>query len=231
MQNIYTDGTYLESNPTWHEEDSPWKATQIRRMLEKRPLQISAVAEIGCGVGGIIAELRRTLPENFNFYGFDIAEPAIALAKKRECDRLSFYQEDLLKTATTFDLLLIMDVIEHVPDYLGFLEACRQKAEYKIYHIPLDIHVSSVLRTQFSHVRKTIGHIHYFTAESALASLTDTNHEIIDFFYTDGAVALSQFHPSLKRRLANIPRRLISTVSTEWAARILGGYSLMVLAK
>ena len=200
-------------------------------MLSKHQLPIRSIAEIGCGVGGILAELRETLPGEVQFHGFDIAAAAIARAKKRECDRLRFYQEDLLPKDTSFDLLLIMDVIEHVPDYLGFLEGCRRKTRFKLYHIPLDIHVSSVMRASFINGRITLGHIHYFTAETALATLADTKHRIIGSFYTASALALTSLHPSLKRSLANMPRRLISLVSTAWAARLLGGYSLMVLTE
>jgi hypothetical protein len=36
MANIYQDGTYLENNSSWHEEDSPFKAGQIKRIIEKK---------------------------------------------------------------------------------------------------------------------------------------------------------------------------------------------------
>ena len=230
MKNIYTDQAYLDLNPAWHEEDSPWKAKQVLRMLGQHDLRLTSVAEVGCGVGGILACLHDALPE-YTFEGFDIAPEAIERAKKRESERLRFYDQDFIATAQNYDLLLIMDVVEHVPDYLGFMERCQAKARYKMYHIPLDIHVSSVTRASLLNARKTVGHIHYFTAESALASLTDTGHKIMDFAYTDGGLALSDLHPGLKRSIANIPRRLISMVSTPWAARLLGGYSLLVLAE
>ena len=100
-----------------------------------------------------------------------------------------------------------------------------------MYHIPLDIHVSAVLRASFLKARVSVGHIHYFTAESALATLTDTGHKILGSFYTDGGTALASQNPSWKRSLANVPRRLISLASTAWAARLVGGYSLMVLTE
>ena len=126
---------------------------------------------------------------------------------------------------------MAVDVFEHVPDYMGFLEKCRQKADYKIYHIPLDLHVSSVLRNAFITHRYSIGHIHYFTADSALATLRDTGHEIVNYFYTNGAFGVYQEHPSLKKAIANVPRWAISKFSTPFAARLLGGYSLLVLTK
>lgn len=33
LEQLYTSGEYLEKNPTWHVEESPWKAKQVIRML------------------------------------------------------------------------------------------------------------------------------------------------------------------------------------------------------
>jgi SAM-dependent methyltransferase len=231
MRNIYEDGAYLSENPSWHEEDSPWKAEQINTMLSRNPIPLKSVVEIGCGVGGVLAHLQRHLPADSELHGFDISDAAIARAKLKEREGLHFHHADLLAREESFDLLLIMDVIEHVPDYLGFLERCRQKARYKLYHIPLDIHVSSVLRGSFLRARASVGHIHYFTAESALATLRDTGHVVVDSFLTDGSASFPGMHLSNSQRLANIPRGIIAALSKPWAARLLGGYSLLVLTE
>ncbi|MGO9982834.1 MAG: class I SAM-dependent methyltransferase [Rhodomicrobium sp.] len=235
MSAIYIDKTYLEANPTWHEEDSPWKADQIARMLNSNNVKPATVAEIGCGAGGILAALRSKLPQGTNFKGYDIAPAALEKAKAKEQENLTFYNQDLLLACDTFDLLLIIDVIEHIPNYYSFAQSCRQKAKYKIYHIPLEINVQSVLRASFAFTldsgRNEVGHLHFFTAESALMALKETGHKIIDVAYTNGGIALARFHPSLKRSIANVPRRMLSAVSTAWAARLLGGYSLLVLCE
>jgi len=231
MKNIYLDGEYIANNPTWGEQDSPWKAEQLVRILEKNRIHASSIAEIGCGVGEILVQLQDRLPPGIEFDGFDIAPEAIARAKLKERQRLRFHLGDLLASPQTFDVLLVIDVFEHVPDYLGFLEGCQRKAHHKIYHIPLDIHVSSVIRGALTQGRKHDGHLHYFSAETALASLADTGHRIIDSFYTDGAIALYRFDPTPRRRLANLARRALMSLSTHWAARLVGGFSLLVLTE
>jgi hypothetical protein len=94
----------------------------------------------------------------------------------------------------------------------------------------LDLHVSSVLRNSFAQCRYTLGHLHYFTAESAMATLKDAGYDIVDSFYTNAAFGLFREHPSLRRAVANVPRWVCSKISVPLSARLFGGYSLIVLA-
>lgn len=234
MTTIYTSGKYLEVTRSWHAEDSPWKAAQIWKILSKNHVQPQTIVEIGCGAGGILRELSRMGNlSNTQFNGYDVSPQAIGLASRAENKNIQFYCEDLLMETNTdyFDVLLAIDVYEHIPDYMGFLVKCKQKATYKIYHIPLDLHVSSVLRNTFMGTRYAVGHLHYFTADSAIATLKDTGHKIVDLFYTNPAIELYKEHPSLRKAVANIPRYLCSKLSVPFTARLLGGYSLLVLAE
>ena len=162
--------------------------------------------------------------------GYDISPGAIKLSKLRENDRLKFYCEDLLENEIEkYDLLLCIDVIEHVEDYLGFLEKVKDKATCKIFHIPLDMCVLMVIfGKELLKTRTDVGHLHYFMKETALASLEDSGYEIIDYFYTNSAL---DFADSWRTHLINIFRRTFSLVSKDLAAHLFGGYPLIVLAK
>lgn len=234
MRDIYKNGNYLSMNQTWHTEDSAWKAAKISACISETKLEFSSVAEIGCGAGEILRNL--ALDPHFqhaSFTGFDISPQAIEMCKPDTGRNIRFECIDLLTKPidVVYDVLLAIDVFEHIPDYIGFLEKCRTRATYKIYHIPLDMHVSAVVRNIHAKSRYSIGHLHYFSASTAIATLKDTGHEILSTQYTNGAFGLFRQHPSLSRALANIPRWLISRVSDEFAARLLGGYSLLVLTK
>jgi hypothetical protein len=78
-------------------------------------------------------------------------------------------------------------------------------------------------------VRKSVGHIHYFTKETALATLTDTGYSILDYFYTGSYLELP--NRGWKTNLLNIPRKFVFSFNKDLAARLLGGYSLLVLAQ
>lgn len=232
VMNRYNDGDYLQNNPTWHLEDAAFKARHIASMIQRNKLAPQRVAEIGCGAGGVLHELGQRLQRpGVTFDGYDISADAIALARQFEQENLQFHCEDLLQSEQSFDLLLVIDVFEHVPDYLGFIRACRARARYKLFHIPLDIHLSAVLRGTVDSAREKVGHLHYFTSETALSTLRETGHCIRDAVFTPTAIELYRQHPSAKRALANVPRWLVSRLSTRWAARLFGGYSLLVLAE
>lgn len=225
---IYQTGEYWEKNPTFHMEDSPWKASQIIQMLDKHKLQPQSVCEIGCGAGEILYQLSPQL-NGANFFGYDISFQAILQAKKRENDKLHFFCEDLLETsANPYELLLCIDVFEHVEDYMSFLKKLRSKGKWFIFHIPLDLSVNSILRGLLLQTRDKIGHLHYFTKETALATLTSTGYEIVDWFYTARSAG---FPKTLHAYFSLLPRQLMRVMNRDLAVRLFGRTSLLVLAR
>jgi len=226
---IYEDGTYLAHNPTWHEEDSPWKAKQISTMLRKNKMNPRTVCEIGCGAGGILSCLAAEAEPTTQFVGYEISPQAFEICKGKQRQNLHFCLGDLLdEKDASFDVVLAIDVFEHVEDYIGFLRRLKTKGRYKIFHIPLELSVQTVLRsTPILKSRAGLGHLHCFSKETALASLQGAGYEIVDYFYTKSAV--ERTGPSWKRRLMRIPRKLFFPIHQDMAVRILGGYSLLVL--
>ena len=81
----YITGEYHENNPTFHVEDSPWKAGQIQKMLESENVSPIRVAEVGCGAGEILVQLANRYPKS-RFDGFELSPQGFALCKPRESD-------------------------------------------------------------------------------------------------------------------------------------------------
>ncbi len=231
MKELYTSGKYLENNPGWHTGDSPWKAEQILHMIKKHNIQPATLCEIGCGAGEILSQLHEQLSAT-QLYGYEVSPQAFELCVKREKDRLRFFLEDLLETQERFDLLLCIDVFEHIPNYLFFLEKLHDHADRFIFHIPLDLSLLTILRPgRLIQGRYGVGHLHLFTYELALAVLKDTGYEIIDSFLTAGGLELSKNKRRVRTVLANLPRRVLGKINDRLSARLFGGYSLLVLAK
>ncbi len=137
--------------------------------------------------------------------------------------------ENIINNDIFFDVLLCIDVFEHVEDYMGFLKSIKGKAIYKIFHIPLEINISSILRNSMMNSRNNAGHLHYFTPETALATLRDTGYEVIDYFFTKPFNDLPS--KTLRNKLLKLPRKLLYAISPNLMIKLLGGCSLIVLAK
>ncbi|MBC9933813.1 class I SAM-dependent methyltransferase [Chitinophaga qingshengii] len=230
QQNIYetTNGAYKQKNPNWHIEDSSWKASQIMSMLNRNNLHPQTITEIGCGAGEILHQLYLRLPTDTIFEGYEISPDAYALSVSRANERLSFNLSDMSEVTAPTDLLLMMDVFEHVEDYIGFIRSCKDKARYKIFHIPLDISVLALFRGTIMKTREKVGHLHYYTKETAIATIKDCGYTIIDHFYTPSGVQLSR---SFKSKIAKLPRILLYNINKDFAVTLLGGHSLLVLAE
>jgi hypothetical protein len=226
---IYSNAEYLANNPTWHSEDSPWKAQNIYDILIHNNLKPSRVAEIGCGAGEILVQLKARLPDS-SFVGYEMSRQAFELARRRESDDVHFINANMLELDVHYDTLLCIDVFEHVDDYIGFIKSMRKFADYKIFHVPLDLSVQTVARSgPLLDARRRVGHLHYFTKETALETIRYCGYEVIDTKLTARAIDLP--YRGLRTNLMRLPRVLVSKFAPDLAARFLGGWSLMVLAK
>jgi hypothetical protein len=230
LVDIYKDGAYLKKNPTWHVEESPFKAKYILRLLGKNNLAPRTICEAGCGAGEVLRQLQLQMSVDREFWGYDISPQAYEFSKSRENDRLHFKLADLGKEqGVSYDLLLILDVIEHLEDYFTFLREIRPQGHNKIFHFPLDLSVQAVVRKNgIMKRREEHAHIHYFTKELALQVLADTGYEVLDYFY---APRSNEIGPQLIQKVFRFPRAVFFAIHKDLAVRVLGGYSLFVLAK
>ena len=227
---IYQSGEYLENHPDWHAADAPYKARWIAQILRRNRLEPRHIVEIGCGSGQILVELAAEFP-SARLEGYDISPQATTIAGPKAREGLQFHHADYLAIETgRADLLMAIDVFEHVEDYMSFIRAMKPRAEWKLFHIPLDLSVQGLLRgTSLMYARQSIGHLHYYYKDTALATLRDCGYEIVDWNYTHGAESLP--NRPLRTRLFNLPRKLARVLGEDLAVRVMGGASMMVLAR
>lgn len=230
MREMYEQALYAAKNPSWHESDAAWKAGHIERMLRKHGVPTRRICEVGCGTGEILLELERAFP-GAALCGYEISPHAYARAKQKQTARTCFHLQDgdAIPDAG-FDVALAIDVLEHVDDYVQFIKRVRALATYKVFHIPLDLSVQSVFRgSPIMGLRADVGHIHYFFKQTALAAVEESGCRIVDHHYTASRLELP--NQAFTSHLMKAPRRMMFALNPDFAVRLLGGYSLLVLAK
>ncbi|MBL4774791.1 MAG: class I SAM-dependent methyltransferase [Mariprofundus sp.] len=225
----YLDGTYASQNPSWDSEDSEWKAAKVCSLIGAMAEFPESICEVGCGGGGVLAAIRKSHPE-MALNGYDISPSVVSFWENHDDLNVDFHVGDFLKSDGSYDLILLLDVLEHVSDPHAFLLGIRPRAAMFVFHFPLDISSLSVLReSPLLYVRRKVGHIHYFTKGLALELLSECGFEVVNAQYTGAAFNSPQV--SWKTKLAQVPRHLAYAVNKDFGVRLLGGETLMVLAK
>lgn len=230
MSSIYTDSTYLENNPSWHEEDAPLKAGNVLDLLKRQKILPDTIAEIGCGSAEILVQLSKQMPNRTKFWGYDISPQAIEIAKKKENKNLKVELKDITENPSEhrYELVLVMDVIEHLENYFEFLDKIKGIGKHTVFHIPLDMCMWSLFREgMLLETKSRIGHIHNFTEDFILSVLRDYGYKVLDKKYTPPSFK----HKSFKQSIVNVFRNMLFAIAPRFCTKTIGGYSIMVLVE
>jgi len=108
------------------EKEHWWYAARkeiLLRYLEARlPLPRTArVLDAGCGTGAIL----EALSARYDAWGSDVAPQAIAFCRERGLTRLHLGTLDAYPPSPPFDLITMLDMVEHVDDDRALLRAAR----------------------------------------------------------------------------------------------------------
>ena len=229
---IYINGEYYKNNPDWDAADAKWKVEIIYRLLQKNNIAETEIIEVGCGAGANLAELANKDSRFKKLTGYDISPQAIELAKINSSEKITYYNEDLTANENiTTGLMLVIDVVEHVDDFYGFLRKLKNRSTYFVFHIPLDLSCCTIMKPHvLLQQRQSVGHIHYYTKEMVEWALKDTGFEIVDWVYTKPIVDIDPAD-SFKRWIKKMLRNFSFAVHKDWSVKKWGGYSMMILAK
>ncbi|MDX8353048.1 bifunctional 2-polyprenyl-6-hydroxyphenol methylase/3-demethylubiquinol 3-O-methyltransferase UbiG [Cognatiyoonia sp. IB215182] len=153
-----------------------------RDLTKPRPFENLRILDIGCG-GGLLCEPMARL--GATIVGADAAEGNIEVARihaaqsKLDVDYRHTTAEALAEAGETFDVVLNMEVIEHVADPQAFLTACQNLLN------PRGIHICSTInRTAKSFAMAIVG------AEHVMRWLPKGTHDWRKFIAPDELEAM-----------------------------------------
>lgn len=237
---FYTNGEYLQNNPTWDAADAAWKADHFTDMLQKHKLlDANIVSEVGCGSGLILLNMSKIFNTSAKFFGYDISTDAIKIANENK----NLYKKENGKLDCEFsvasvptqksDILICADVFEHVENPFEFLKNIKytvKEGGHTVFNIPLDLSIQSLFReSTILAQREKVGHINYYTRELALATLRDTGYIVVDEMY--GQWYKHYKAANISTKIVNILRDILMKTSPHMCVKLLGGSSLVVLAR
>jgi len=191
------------------------------------------ICEIGCGAGGVLASLL-LLMKNIGItcrgVGYDISPVAIERARGVYPD-LNFEVNEATHIKRKFDVVLLIDVLEHVPSPANMLMRCFEMSPLVLIHLPLDYHYWGMAlygRDYFDYLKRDRGHIHYYTKKSALNLIESAQGEVIAWKYTRWGLEHDS-DSSKSGKLAKILRRIAFNFNMNLGVRLLGGASIVML--
>lgn len=222
IRDMYLNGEYLKNNPTWDKEDAQWKTGLLFQMIKKHNLAPKTVCEKGCGSGEILYQLEKRVPGPVHFTGYEIAPEAFELCQKRKSESIHFMLGNFTDVNTTYDIILLKNLIENLEDCIHFLRTIKPRSTYKILHVRLDVFAISTLCQQFLiGLWKKGGHLHFFSKNLVLMMLKDTGYKVIDDTYTSGFTL--PMESRIKDIILRISRRLFFPLTPDFIMNTFGG--------
>jgi len=211
----YTDGSYERDNPDWHAGNAEHKAQAVLRMLQRVGWTPHDFLDIGCGTGDVLKQLCKQ--RDVRGIGWDIAKRPI------DDERTQFHRGDGVSAASPADIVLCLDVFEHVADDEAFLRQLRKLGDRFIFRVPLDLSAWDLVRgRQLRHAREAYGHLHVYDRYLAEELLGRCGYQV-------ECVAYDRT-PRPMRGL-EVVRRALFPIAPRATAQWLGGFSLVIAAR
>jgi 2-polyprenyl-3-methyl-5-hydroxy-6-metoxy-1,4-benzoquinol methylase len=137
IQKRYQSADYISRNPSWDVEDSPWKARKVRELLDANRIVPKSMVDVGCGAGSVLVQMMSVYPKA-QLTGYDIAPDAERFWASPRAFGIHLVTGDFLESNVPVnDVLLLLDVVEHLLDPFAFLVKLRGRAKHYVFHFPL----------------------------------------------------------------------------------------------
>jgi len=182
MTKHYTDGSYWATRKGFRSE---YKVPLLLAAIEKAGVELkdsTRILEVGCGNGSFLwpfSEAIAKLGVRPRLEGIDIADNAISEARQTSGDNPPAFECTTLDDYdSSHDIVLLIDVVEHVPCPLDFLTSARRLAPLMLLHLPIEHSFLHLLTGRPTASYRAYRHIHFFSLETARLLIEDAGWRI-----------------------------------------------------
>lgn len=252
IKNFYKLDKYLLKNPSLHEEDFPWKVSKILPLVDKMMVDfkgnIVVILDVGGGSGLILASISNYIKKRHHKkvikYALDLSPGMLDIQKNNNLDIKFLLNEDIKKTSLKdkeVDLVLMIDVLEHIINPPKALKEISRISKYSIFKVPLEHNINFKLINYLGRgglrkkLIKSIGHVNVYDNVSLKKQISDHSNKILLFFYTNVFDYLnkSQFYKGKIHgweMIVNVLGSIVFRLSPTLASYLFPDYA-MVLVK
>lgn len=192
---------------------SDWKVRKLVHLVPEGQ-KFDNILEVGCAFGVLLNNIADRLGIK-NRIGVDISSKNIEVAKDlfKDCIFFNGTFEEFLRNhpeglnKKKFDLIILSDIIEHLPDDLGFLRTLNNYSSYVLLNLPLEKSFST--RNRNYGEQDPSGHLRCYDEDLAVRLVTDAGYRILKS-YTSTAFFDKRFYEVYKKnRSARISRKTL----------------------
>jgi len=172
-----------EENENYHEyiQEINFKTEQLLRVID-RDRKSGSILEVGCANGILIDSISNKLNIKDEIFGIDISEKNIQDAIQR-FPHINFFEgtiESFIESQSkVFDLVILSDIIEHVPNDLGFLKQTSKIAKQVVINLPLKKSYNN--RNRNYGESDTSGHLRCYSFEDGVNLIKKAGFKIVSF--------------------------------------------------
>jgi SAM-dependent methyltransferase len=185
-----------------------WKVRKLLQLIPKG-FKVENILEIGCAFGVLL----NNIADRFHIktrIGVDISANNIEAAKffYPECKFFCGTLEEYIKVIPgdiknqRFDLIVLSDIVEHIPDDLGFLKLVNKTSSYVLINLPLE--KSFKTRNRQYGEEDPSGHLRCYDEEDALRLVTKAGFEVLKSFTSIGFFDKSFYEMYKRNRTSRV---------------------------
>ena len=223
---------YLKLNMNLHDSEYMDKVGYIYKILPRNH-DFKKILDVACGSGKILLEISKKCKAN-RVVGVDISKKIIDTAKANDTNhKVTWVNIDIFNYYVTgFDLILAVDIVEHIDKDLDLLNKISEFGKMCIVKVPIEdnfinrasIYLSRGLINPLRDTEIHYGHIHHYSLAYFLKLIERSHFSIIDVNYAH--------LPKRSKMSWEILRVLFLPIwflSKKWYIRFNGGFVILLL--